>query len=133
MAKSMAMMPWYPRDYYCATRLLTLAQRGAYADLLFWSWDNGPLPADAEGLRSILGCREVEFDQVWPAISDKFVESPDGCGKLVNLRLEEVRSKYVSYRQRQSEGGRKGAAATWGKKKRATGKPNGKDHRTHNE
>ena len=115
MAKSLAMMPFFPRDYYCATRTLTLAQRGAYTDLLFWSWDNGPLPADPENLMRIIACSEAEFKQVWPAIRDKFVEYPDGLGKLVNLRLEEERRKYSTFRQRQSEGGRKGAAIKWGK------------------
>jgi len=132
MSKSLAMMPWFPRDYYIGTRLLTLAQRGAYTDLLFWSWDNGALPAHEDGLRSILGCRDVEFGQVWPAIKDKFVESPDGSGKLVNLRLEEERRKYQAFRQRQSDGGRKGAESAW-RNRRGKGRLNGKSSESDSE
>jgi uncharacterized protein YdaU (DUF1376 family) len=111
------MMPWFPRDYMCSTRTLSLAQRGAYTDLLFWSWDNGPLPSDHESLMRILSCTSKEFEHVWPAICDKFVEYPDGLGRLVNLRLEEERKKYSDYRRRQSEGGRKGAEKKWAKER----------------
>jgi hypothetical protein len=40
------MLPWFVRDYIVATRQVPLAERGAYTDFLFLSWEMGPLPKE---------------------------------------------------------------------------------------
>jgi uncharacterized protein YdaU (DUF1376 family) len=109
------MMPWFPRDYLAATRHMSLAERGAYTDLLFFQWEMGPLPNDPVRLARLVGCGAEEFGAVWMEIRDKFEDCLDGTGNLVNRRLEEERQKYAAYRKRQSDGGRKGAEAKWAK------------------
>ena len=69
------MLPWFPRDYLAATRSLTLAERGAYTDLLFYSWDIGALPDDTKRIARMLGVDESEFAAIWPAIQSKFVRN----------------------------------------------------------
>jgi uncharacterized protein YdaU (DUF1376 family) len=58
---NLPMMPWFPRDYLSATRLMTLAQRGAYTDLLFYQWELGPLPSDPDQLARLVGATPEEF------------------------------------------------------------------------
>jgi len=99
------MMPWWPKDYISATRAKRLAERGAYCDLLFFQWELGVLPKDPSMLARLLGVGQEEFDDVWPAIQDKFVETEGG---LVNLVLEKHREKAIHKR----DGFRRGAAKT---------------------
>lgn len=47
---SLAMLPFFPRDYLAATRHMSLAERGAYTDLLWLQWENGPLPTAPDQL-----------------------------------------------------------------------------------
>lgn len=87
---SLAMMPWFPRDWVAATRLFSLAQRGAYSDLLFFQWEMVRLPVEREALLRLLGCSASEFDEVWPVVGRKFTTDAQG---MYNERLEEHRSK----------------------------------------
>lgn len=99
------MMPFWPKDYISATRAKRLAERGAYSDLLFFQWELGVLPGDTPTLARLLGVSQDEFNDVWPAIKDKFVERDGG---LVNERLEMHREKAL----RKRDGFRRGAAKT---------------------
>jgi uncharacterized protein YdaU (DUF1376 family) len=102
---SLAMMPWFPRDFIAATRAMRLAERGAYRELLDYQWEMGKLPADHERLARLLGVTIDEFEAIWPAISDKFCTVDGG---LANTRLEEHRLKSLERRDRK----RNGAAST---------------------
>jgi uncharacterized protein YdaU (DUF1376 family) len=99
------MLPWFVRDYIAATRHLSLAERGAYTDLLFLSWEQGPLPKDPVRLARMVGCGAEEFAQVWPALTTKFTETEAG---LVNDRLEEHREKSVRLSAERAAAGRVG-------------------------
>ena len=103
---SLAMLPWFVRDYIAATRHLSLAERGAYTDLLFLSWEMGALPSDPTRLARLVGCGADEFAEVWPAICAKFVQTEAG---LVNMRLEEHRAESM----RRSASARASAQARW--------------------
>lgn len=87
---TLAMMPWFPRDWVAATRLFSLAERGAYSDLLFFQWEMKRLPTEREALLRLLGCSASEFDEVWPVVGRKFITDAQG---MYNERLEEHRSK----------------------------------------
>jgi uncharacterized protein YdaU (DUF1376 family) len=93
--KSLAMLPFFVRDYVTATRHLTLAERGAYTDLLFFQWENGHLPSEPERLARLIGCTPQEFASVWEHISEKFTESDEG---LFNRRLEDHRAEALRLR-----------------------------------
>jgi len=94
---SLAMMPWFARDYLAATRAMRLAERGAYCDLLFYQWEMGELPSDPTRLARLLGTDREEFQEIWPAIASKFIEKD---GRLLNKRLEQHRLKAIAQRQK---------------------------------
>lgn len=88
--KSLAMLPFFVRDYVTATRHMTLAERGAYTDLLFFQWENGRLPKEPERLARLIGCTPEEFASVWPHINEKFTETGE---YVFNERLEDHRAE----------------------------------------
>lgn len=102
--KSLAMMPWFPRDFIAATRHLALAERGAYRELLDHQWELGRLPNDEARLARILGVTVDEFRPIWESIGDKF-EASDGF--LINKRLEEHRKESLDRRDRKVDGANK--------------------------
>ena len=107
--KQLALLPWFVRDYVTATRHLSLAERGAYTDLLWFQWEHGVLPFEAERLARLLGCGQDEFEKVWPAIQEKFTSR---AGGLVNLRLEEHREKALRLSAKRAILGRAGGTAS---------------------
>jgi uncharacterized protein YdaU (DUF1376 family) len=109
-APTLAMLPWFPRDYLAATRGMTLAERGAYTDLLWFAWDMGALPNDPKRLARMLGVDAEEFDAVWPAIKSKFVLTGSG---IVNERLERERQHSQRLRTKASEKAAQAAKARW--------------------
>jgi uncharacterized protein YdaU (DUF1376 family) len=102
--KSLAMMPWFPRDFIAATRHLALAERGAYRELLDHQWELGRLPSDETRLARILGVTVDEFRPIWISICDKFVLID---GNLLNKRLEDHRKESIERRDRKVDGANK--------------------------
>jgi uncharacterized protein YdaU (DUF1376 family) len=111
-APTLAMLPWFPRDYLAATRGMTLAERGAYTDLLFYSWDMGSLPNDPKRLARMLGVDMQEFMVIWPAVQPKFVRNE--TNGIVNERLERERRNSIGLRTKASEKAQQAARARWG-------------------
>lgn len=102
MAKrDLPMMPWFPKDYLSATRLMTLAQRGAYCDLLFYQWELGPLPDDPEKLARLIGASSDEFLPIWKEIENKFAQRD---GKRINETLESHRDEATRLANARSKG-----------------------------
>jgi uncharacterized protein YdaU (DUF1376 family) len=112
MAKepTLSMLPWFPRDYLAATRGMTLAERGAYTDLLWFAWDMGALPNDPKRLARMLGVSADEFAEVWPAIKPKFALTE--TGGIENKRLERERRYSVEMRKKALERAKSGGKAT---------------------
>jgi uncharacterized protein YdaU (DUF1376 family) len=92
---------------------MRLAERGAYRDLLDYQWEMGRLPNDLDRLARLLGCSRQEFDDVWPAIADKFVLVD---GFLVNKRLEEHRVKAIEQRERKIQAAKRTNAKRYGER-----------------
>jgi len=107
-------MPFFVNDYLGATRHMTLAERGAYTDLLFLAWNIGPLPAEPARLAAMIGCTPKQFNLVWPTVRKKFVETEAG---LVNERLELHRVKSIEISQKRMLAGREGGNTTAAKYK----------------
>ena len=108
----MARMPWFPRDFASSTQGWPLISRAVYRELLDASWDIGPLPADSEILRRIVGASPPEWDAAWPLVSTKFETGSDG--KLRNARLEKHRAKAFELWERRSAGAQKTNSKRWG-------------------
>jgi uncharacterized protein YdaU (DUF1376 family) len=108
---SLAMLPFFPRDYLAATRHLTLEERGAYTDLLWLQWESGPLPKSPERLARMIGCSPAEFTPIWAAIKPKFVEIEPG---LINRRLEQHRDEARSRRDAKVHGAQITNGKRWG-------------------
>ncbi|MET0049239.1 MAG: DUF1376 domain-containing protein, partial [Sedimenticola sp.] len=102
---------FYAADFDTATRGWLPEEVGIYIRLLCNQWTTGPLPTEPRRLAAIVGMSPQDFEQVWKStVGSKFVESKDG---FYNERLEKVREEQRAFRKRQSEKGRKGAAARW--------------------
>jgi uncharacterized protein YdaU (DUF1376 family) len=102
---------WYPKDWQSdeAVKGMTYEQRGIYRELLDHQWFHRSIPADAKLLADMLKIPFGRFKKIWPKIAIKF--KPKGRGRLANRRLERVRAAQVEYARKQSENGKKGAAA----------------------
>jgi uncharacterized protein YdaU (DUF1376 family) len=101
---------FYAKSWLSSTRVMSVAARGAYMDLLAWSWDNGPLPKADKAKAGIVGVSESQFKRLWSEFSLKWTDTASG---FVNARLEQQRSSLHAFRQSRSENGRKGAAKRW--------------------
>ena len=96
---------------------------GIYFKLLCFSWmDDASLADDHEELALLVREPLEIFQHAWRRVGACFKSSE---GVLRNPRLEEIRSGLSSYRDAQSENGKRGAATRWAKPK--NGDPNG-DH-----
>ena len=114
MKPSLPYVPWYHGDFLRSTVGWTLLEQAVYWKLLCAQWDIGPLPDDLTRLAAIVGIDMAGFSGVWGLVGKKFKSTPTG---LVNERCEWHRNKYVDFRARQSEGGRKAMAKRWGDRK----------------
>lgn len=103
---------FYAKDFYASVVSLSLAAKGAYICALTWSWDNGPLPTEPSALARVLTATPGEFKRVWPEIESRFTLTDAG---YINRRLEREREKQDAFRNRKSEGGKKGAEQRWHK------------------
>lgn len=110
---SLAMMPWFPRDFIAATRHMSLAERGAYRELLDYQWEMGALPNDEVRLARLLAITPEEFAPIWLTIRSKFEPSDTG---LANKRLEEHRKKAVDGREKKIAAAAKTNAKRYGER-----------------
>jgi uncharacterized protein YdaU (DUF1376 family) len=113
MAKEpkLPMMPWWPGDYIADTRSMSLAERGAYCDMLFFQWLTGGLPNDVPRQARMLGVSVDEFRAVLPAIRSHFHMDP-ATGLMVNDRLERERMTSIEMRTKAHVRAKAGGNAT---------------------
>ncbi len=73
---------WYPHNiekYRRKTGHLTIAEHGAYRLLMDAYWDRrGPLPADENRMRKLIGADKDEWESVRDAVLDFFTLTDDG-------------------------------------------------------
>lgn len=87
MAKDPAFL-FYPKDWLQGTAQMMPEEKGIYIDLLSHQHQNGTLPADQTRLARMVGLTKTDFERVFAAIKDKFLD--DGNGNLVNQKLTNV-------------------------------------------
>jgi len=107
MAKPDTWMPLKIEPWTKKTARLSLAERGAYMDLLLAYWVGGPLPADDEDtLKRMARCTDKEWKQVRVKVLAFFTRDGDVAKQLYAQRELEtagrirVRSDYGIGRSR---------------------------------
>lgn len=82
----------YHRDWLASsgTREMSLAERGAFIDLLCFQWEDGFIVDDPDRLAKRLGVSTREMRRIWPALRPHFEEIQPG--RLANPRLEQERA-----------------------------------------
>jgi uncharacterized protein YdaU (DUF1376 family) len=114
MASSRTKAPafqFYPADWVMSTRTMPAEARGVYIDLLSFSWTEGGLPDDLDGLHGYVGLTPAKFKVIWAKHLSHRFES-NGDGKLLNPRQEVEREKQRAWREKSAKGGRAKPKAT---------------------
>jgi len=106
-------------------RLASLEARGLLWTIRNECWVNGCVPADPVKLAKVLGVTEDEIRRALPQVST-FIKTENGVIRCPDL--DDYRNHLDDRRQRQSEGGRIGAARTNATRKpeqvgKTTGRP----------
>jgi len=99
--------PLYPADFFMDTITWELEELGLYNRLLYVEWINGPLENEIKKLAKIAGISPKKFTKIYKIMSTKFIHTADG--KLINVKLEEIRMRQSEYINKQREYGRIGA------------------------
>ena len=100
-------VPWFHGDFLRSTAGWTLTERAVYWMLLCAQWESGPLANEKSRLAAIAGTDITTISSVWPVVGKKFSSTKGG---LLNKRMDEHRRKYLDFKRRQSDGGKKGMA-----------------------
>ena len=74
----------------------------------------GSVPSDLKKLSKLMGCDSADLVDVWPEIESKFVESEPG--RMLNVRMAEVRFEQEQKAEKASGKATKAAAARWTQK-----------------
>lgn len=106
-------MPWYRwlvRDYRANRKVQRMGYvaRGLYRELLDEQWLEGTLPEDVGVLADICGCPVRVMEKAWPEIAPCFRVID---GRLINDKLESLRTEQDAVRVKRIEAGRLGGIA----------------------
>lgn len=102
---------WFWQDFRANRKVqrMSYIERGLYRDLLDECWADGSIPNDLEELAEICGCPDDVLANAWQVLSKCFVDRGDG--RLVNEKLESLRTDTDKTRLARAESGKKGAIA----------------------
>lgn len=107
---------FYASDYLSSSKVqrMTLEAEGAYVRLLAYNWQDGSIPSDFRQLSRLCKTTPRKMEILWNEfLHECFTGEGQPEGRLVNLRLERVRSEQVEYRNKKASAGQKGAEARW--------------------
>jgi hypothetical protein len=101
---------WRVRDFRASRKVQRMGYiaRGFYRELLDEEWIEGPLPSDLPSLAEICGCPLKVMEKAWPEIAPCF-ELIDG--RLVNAKLESLRTEQDTLRVKRIAAGHLGGIA----------------------
>jgi hypothetical protein len=101
---------WLVRDYRSNRKVQRMGYiaRGFDRELLDEQWIEGSLPTSMAALAEICQCPVKGMEKAWPDIAPCFDESD---GRLINLKLESLRTAQDSTRVKRIEAGRLGGLA----------------------
>lgn len=81
-------MPLHAADLLMSTAEWRGEEVALYLTLLCYQWAAGSVPADLRKLCKLVRFDRDQFDQLWPLVSQKFIERD---GRLINEDMEELR------------------------------------------
>ena len=98
---------FYSRDWLASSsvRRMTLAERGAYIDLLAFAWRDGGIPDDETELARLLQVSPRSWRRMAPRLLAEFSETADGL--RMSPRPERERAKRKLWREKSARGGAK--------------------------
>ena len=119
-------LPYFP--YYASNiiadkryRLMSMQERAVWISIYTECWPNGAVPADPESLAKYLG---YPVEQVEAGLTERVLSFfKEVKGELISQQLEEYWGKVSKRRDKQSEGGKKGAKLKRDKSLNAQGQP----------
>jgi len=96
------------RDWISSStvRRMSLAERGAYIELLSYQWEDGFIPDDIEELSRMIGVSLADFRKLWPRLEQSFPLAE--IGKRVNPVMEKDRIEAERKRDQLIQNGTKG-------------------------
>lgn len=98
-------------------RVMTLAERGLLYSIRLECWVNKTVPADPHMLARVLGYDAGEVVNALPGVMPFFTSD----GREISCpELDDYRAHLAAIRERQSQGGKQGAAKTNGKRPSAS-------------
>jgi len=101
---------WLVRDFRASRKVQRMGYvaRGFYRELLDEEWLEGSIPNDLASLAEICGCPVKIMERAWVEILPCFKEVD---GRLVNEKLESLRTEQDMLRVKRIEAGRLGGIA----------------------
>ena len=102
-------------------RLMTLAERGLWISIYLECWPNKSVPSDLSSLARYLGFPQDELERIPKINCMQFFE--ENIDEIISPELEAYRVEVYGRRERQSLGGKRGAAIK--KSKKSEGVPIG--------
>jgi uncharacterized protein YdaU (DUF1376 family) len=103
---------WFPTDWIGGTAELSAEQKGVFADLLSYAWEQTPpctLPDNEVVLAKLGGIPLARWRKIGQPILDKFEKTDDG--RLRNRKLYSVYLNMCEMRQRRQKAGSTGGKA----------------------
>lgn len=109
--KPLSYYKWFWQDFRANRKVqrMNYIERGLYRELLDECWADGSLPNDIPELAEICGCPDDVMENAWQVLSKCFIDRGDG--RLVNDKLESLRTDTDKTRLARAESGKKGAIA----------------------
>jgi uncharacterized protein YdaU (DUF1376 family) len=115
---------FYPRDWMGgAPGKMTPEETHVYVWLLCLDWEHNGFEYDEKELAHWCRLTRPRFRKAWAKVGPNFV---DRDGRLYNPRLDRERAKQQVWREKSSEGGRRGAEKRWPHRQQG-GKQGGND------
>lgn len=97
---------FYPLDFLQGTKLMSMAERGAYITLLCEQWDALAVSDRPIELARLFGVSTEAAAELWKGVRRKFVRA--GGGRWRNERLEKERQKQIARREALARNGAQG-------------------------
>ena len=82
---------FYPKKWLEGSAEFSPSEKGIYIDLLAYQYEKGSLPKEKSRLARLAGIPLIEFEPLWEAVGQKFVEIEGN--RLVNRTLNEMVSE----------------------------------------
>jgi hypothetical protein len=105
---------FYPRDFRGSRRVqsMSFAARGMLLELLCEQWEKGSVPPSPEECAADFGGGSVAWKTAWKKLRACFVVRKHD-GRLVNLKLKQIRDEREAYLKAQRQRGLAGARLRW--------------------